>query len=78
MAEKDELQKLIEQVKSLQEEVKKAKTVGAQREELDKMNVALEKANQYYKDNKSTIESTAPELEDQLRKLGEKDHWWQV
>lgn len=69
MAEKDELQKLIDKVNSLQEEVKKAKTVGAQREELDKMNAALEKANQYYKDNKSTIEDTAPELEDQLRKL---------
>jgi predicted TIM-barrel fold metal-dependent hydrolase len=69
MAEKDELNKLIEQVKILQEEVKKAKTVGAQREEIDKMNSALEKANEYYKDNKATIESTAPELKKQLTDL---------
>ena len=69
MAEKDELQKLINEVKSLQEQVNNAKTVGAQREELEKMNEALKKANEYYKDNENTIKNTAPELEDQLKKL---------
>jgi hypothetical protein len=66
MAKEDDLKKLIDEVTRLQEEVKKAPTVGAQKASIDAMNEALKEANEYYKENKNAIVDTNGELKKQL------------
>ena len=69
MAEKDELKKLIEEVKRLNTEYEKSTTVNAQSESVNKMIDALAKANEYYKDNRKEIEDADGKLKDQLKTL---------
>lgn len=69
MAEKDELKKLIKEVESLQEQIRKAESQGAAKGFIDEMKESLKEANQYYKDNKSEIEDTNGELKTQLKQL---------